>query len=167
MHWEKLDMDVADLWRSMRRNASDAPHAGAHLQAAGAEIEISVSQECLVSLPSQAHGIPEVRVTVISHRPGVAAQVTIGANFNSPDGSYQGPTTNVAHGEFTTTSSEVQARFILMPAGFPVLGVGAFADFSDGVHSGALTYVQIACNPWVWWQWLAPIAGLLPRLSRR
>ena len=31
-------MDVAGLWRSMRRNASDAPHAGAHLQAAGYDV---------------------------------------------------------------------------------------------------------------------------------
>jgi hypothetical protein len=112
--------------------------------------------------PSAYHD-PVVNVTITSQRPGVAAQVTIGANFNSSDGSYQGPTTNVGQGLFTATNSQAHARFILMPAGFPVLGVGASADYADGVHGGTLTYQQIACNPWVWWQWLTPVAGPLSR----
>ena len=79
------------------------------------------------------------------------------------DGSYQGPTTKVGQGQFTATDSVVQARFILLPSGFPVLGVGAFADWADGTQSGALTYEHIACNPWVWWGWLTPVAGVLSR----
>jgi hypothetical protein len=31
------------------------------------------------------------------------------------------------------------------------------------VHGATLTYQQIACNPWVWWPWLNPIAGTLSR----
>ena len=158
-----MDVDIARLWQSLRTNPSAAPHAGVHLQAAGSEITISVAQECLIALPPQSSRIPEVNVTITSHRPGVAAQVTIAANFNSHDGSYQGPTTMVSQGQFTATNSEVHARFVLLPSGFPVLGVGAVADYADGVHSVTLTYEQIACNPWVWWQWLTPIAGILRR----
>ena len=157
-------IDIASLWRSVRTNPTDTPHAGVHLQAAGSGITISVAQECLIALPPRLNRIPEVSVTVTSQRPGVAAQVSIAANFNTPDGSYQGPTTAVGHGQFTDTSSQVHARFILLPSGFPVLGVGAVADYADGVHGVALTYEQIACDPWVWWRWLTPIAGFLSRL---
>jgi hypothetical protein len=47
-----------------------------------------------------------------------------GANLNSPDDSYQGPTTTVSHGEFTATSSKVIVRFVVLPwTGFPVIGM--------------------------------------------
>jgi hypothetical protein len=156
-------MDVARLWQSLRSNPADAPHAGVLLQTAASDITLGVTQECLIALPPRRSRIPEVTVTVTSQRPGVAGQVTIGANFNSPDGSYQGPTTAVGQGQFTATQSEVQVRFVLLPSGFPVLGVGAVADYADGAHSATLTYVQIACNPWVWWHWLTPAAGILNR----
>lgn len=45
-------------------------------------------------------------MTVISGRPGVGAQVLPGANLNSPDGSYQGPTRTVGQGQFTASLSE-------------------------------------------------------------
>lgn len=153
-------MDIAGIWRSMR---TDAPRVGAHVETAGPGITISVAQECRTVLPPRSYQIPNVTVTVTSQRPGVAGQVTIGANFNTPNGSYQGPTTTVGQGEFTATSSQVHARFILLRSGFSVLGVGAVADYADGVHSGALTYEQIACDPWVWWQWVTPIVGFLSR----
>ena len=108
--------------------------------------------------------IPEVSVTVTSQRPGVAGQVTIASNFNTPDGSYQ-----VIRQRSAKSSSRIRAHksisaFILLPSGFSVLGVGAVADYADGVHSGALIYEQIACNPWVWWSWLNPVAGILSRV---
>lgn len=160
-------MDVASMWRSLRTNPADVPRAGVNLQSAGSEITISVAQECLMALPPRNSRIPEVRVTVTSQRPGVAAQVTIAANFNSQDGSYQGPTTIVGQGQFTDTGSEIHVRFILLPSGFPVLGIGAVADFADGVNGATLTYQQVACNPWVWWRWLALVAGTLSSLFRR
>jgi hypothetical protein len=156
-------MDLAGLWQNMRASPADVPRADTRLQSAGSGITISVAQECLIALPARNNRIPEVSVTVTSDRPGVAAQVTIGANFNSPDGNYQGPTTTVGQGQFTATSSEVQTRFILLPSGFPLLGVGAVADFADGVHGAALTYEQIACDPWVWWRWLTPAVRMLNR----
>jgi hypothetical protein len=156
-------MDIARMWRSMHADPADAPHAGTHLETAGPGITISVTQECQIALPPQNNRIPAVSVTVTSQRPGMAAQVTIAANFNTPDGSYQGPTTRVGQGQFTATDSLVQARFILLPSGFPLLGVGAFADWADGTQSGTLTYEQIACDPWVWWGWLTPVVGILSR----
>lgn len=156
-------MDIASMWRSMRAGPADAPHAGTRLETEGPGITISVTQECLLALPPQSARVPAVSVTVTSQRPGMAAQVIIAANFNSLDGSYQGPTTKVGQGQFTATDSVVQARFVLLPSGFPVLGVGAFADWADGTQSGALTYEHIACNPWVWWGWLTPVAGVLSR----
>jgi hypothetical protein len=103
-------------------------------------------------------------VTVTSNRPGVDAQVTIAANLNSPDGSYQGPTTTVGQGQFTSTSSQVHAGFIVLPSGWPVLGVGAEATWADGApHSVTLIYVQLACDPWVWWRWLIPVLNILRR----
>ena len=88
-------MDIAGLWRSMRTDPADAPRPGAHQQTAGPGITISVTQQCQIALPLTSLSPDEVTVTVTSHRPGVAAQVSIAANFNSPDGSYQGPTTTV------------------------------------------------------------------------
>ena len=75
-------------------------------------------------------------MTITSNRPGVDAQVTIAANLNSPDGSYQGPTTAVGQGQFTSTSSQVHASFVVLPSGWPVLGVGAETTWADGTpHS--------------------------------
>ena len=83
------------------------PHPGAHLETAGPGITISVTQECQIALPPRSNLIPAVSVTVTSQRPGMAAQVTIAANFNTPDGSYQGPTTTVGQGQFTATNNAV------------------------------------------------------------
>ncbi len=158
-------MDIATIWRDMRRNPDDAPRVGAHLEAAGDGISISVSQECQVALPS-ADRVPEVSVTVTSNRPGVAAQVTIAANLNSPDGSYQGPTKDVGQGQFTASSATVQIGFVVLPSGFPVLGVGAEALWADGAtHSVTLAYYQLECDPWVWWRWLIPFIGRLRLMS--
>jgi hypothetical protein len=158
-------MDIADFWRSMRRNPDDAPRVGAHLEAAGDGISMSVSQECQVALPS-ANRIPEVSVTVTSNRPGVAAQVTIAANLNSPDGSYQGPTKVVGQGQFTASNSSLRVGFVVLPSGFPVIGVGAEAVWADGApHSVTLAYYQLECDPWVWWRWLIPLIGRLRLLS--
>jgi hypothetical protein len=144
-------MDIAGMWRNMR---ADAPHAGAHQETAGGRTTISVTQECQVALP-WANRVPKVSVTITSNRPGMAAQVTIGANLNSPNGSYQGPTTTVGQGQFTATSSDVHVGFVVLPSGWPVLGVGSVAVWADGEpNSYTLTYVQIECNPWVWWRWL-------------
>ena len=156
-------MDVASEWRTLRRNSTEIPQPGVIVQSLGSEITINVVQQCVVVLPPRAAMSPVVDVTVASLRPGIAGAVSIGANFNSLDGSYQGPTTNVGQGNFTATNSEIHARFILLPSGFPVVGVGAVVDYADGVHSATLTYQQIACNPWVWWNWLTPIAGTLTR----
>jgi hypothetical protein len=158
-------MDIARTWHNTRSDPTVAPHAGAHLPAAGEEITISVSQECQVALPA-ANLVPEVSVTVTSNRPGVDAQVTIAANLNSPDGSYQGPTKIVGQGQFTSTSSQVHAGFVALPSGWPVLGVGAEAIWADGApHSVTLNYVQLACDPWVWWRWVAPVLNILRRRS--
>jgi hypothetical protein len=157
-------MDIAGMWRSMRADPADAPQAGAHQETAGEGITISVTQQCQIALPLTSLNPDEVTVTISSHRPGVAGQVTIGANFNSLDGSYQGPTTTVGQGQFTATSSQVHAGFVVLPSGWPVLGVGAEATWADGVsHSVALTYVQLECDPWVWWRWLIPVLDILTR----
>jgi hypothetical protein len=158
-------MDVADMWRTMRRDPAARPHVGAHMATAEAGISMTVTQDCQVALPS-ANRVPEVTVTITSNRPGVAAQVTIAANLNTPDGSYQGPTKVVGQGQFTATSSTVGAGFIVLPSGFPVLGVGAEALWADGAaHSLTLNYYQLACDPWVWWRWLVPIVDRLRWLS--
>jgi hypothetical protein len=157
-------MDIAGMWRSMRADPSDAPRPGAHQETAGPGITISVTQQCQVSLPLAGLTPDEVTVTVTSHRPGVAAQVSIADNFNSPDGSDQGPTTTVGQGQFTARRSHVHAGFVVLPSGWPVLGVGAVATWQDGAPEGvALTYEQIACDPWVWWRWLIPVLDTLTR----
>jgi hypothetical protein len=161
--WLSTDMDIARTWHSIRADPAAAPHAGAHLETAGEEITISLVQECQVALPS-GNLVPEVSVTITSNRPGVDAQVTIAANLNSPDGSYQGPTTTVGQRQFTSTSSQVHAGFVVLPSGWPVLGVGAEATWADGApNSVILTYVQIACDPWVRWRWLIPVLYILRR----
>jgi hypothetical protein len=161
------EMDIAGIWRSMRADPADVPRPGAHQESAGVEITIAVAQQCQVALPLSSLSSPvgEVTVTVTSHRPGVAGQVSIGANLNSSDGSYQGPTTTVGQGQFTATSSDVQAGFVVLrTAGWPVLGVGAEATWADGAPTSfALTYEQLACDPLVWWQWLIRILAVLTR----
>lgn len=126
-------------------------------------VTISVTQQCQTALPLQKLDADEVTVTVTSQRPGVAGDVVIAANFNSPDGSYQGPTTQVGQGQFTATSSEVETRFVVLPAaGWSVLGAGAAANWEDGApHSVALTYEQLACDPAIWWQWLFRVLGVV------
>ena len=157
-------MDIAGMWRGMRAGPADAPRPGADQQTAGDGITITVEQQCQVALPLLNFTADEVTVTVTSHRPGVAAQVTVGANFNSQDGSYQGPTTTVGQGQFTPADSRVQVGFVVLPSGWPVLGVGAQATWADGASPGeALTYVGIACDPWVWWRWLFRALGVLTR----
>ena len=163
-------MDIADMWRSMRSGSDEVPRPGAHLEAAGQGITITVTQQCQVALPLSDSRADEVTVTVTSQRPGVAAQVSVGANLNSPDGSYQGPTTTVGQGQFTATDSEVQAGFVVLPAaGWPVLGVGADATWADGsTQSFALTYVELQCDPLVWWRWVIRVLAVLtsPFLDR-
>jgi hypothetical protein len=133
-------------------------------------ITLSVTQQCQAALPLQKLTADEVSVTVSSQRPGVAAQVLIAANLNSQDGSYQGPTTTVGQGQFTATGSQVEARFVVLPAaGWPVLGVGAVATWEDGTpESAALSYEQLACDPLIWWLWLVRVlAGLARPFARR
>lgn len=159
------DMDIAGMWQRLRAGPADAPRPGAYQATAGPGITVDITQQCQVALPVSAFSPDEVTVTVTSHRPGVAAQVTIGANLNSPDGSYQGPTTTVGTGQFTATSSQVQAGFVVLPAaGWPVLGVGAEAIWEDGApQSFALNYWQLECDPLVWWQWLIRILAIVTR----
>jgi hypothetical protein len=71
------DPDIASLWRTMRANPTDVPRVGAHLETPAPGITISVSQECLTTLPRRRFGIPEASVTVTSQRPGVPGQVTL------------------------------------------------------------------------------------------
>jgi len=148
-------MDIAATWRRRRTDPAQPPTPGTYQAAAGEGITITVAQQCQVAVPPVPNLSPdEVTVTVTSQRPGVAAQVTVGANVNSPDGGYQGPTTTVGHGGFTATSGQVEVGFVVLPSGWPVLGVGAEAVWDDGAeHSVALTYVELACDPWVWWRW--------------
>jgi hypothetical protein len=152
------------MWRNMRSSPTETPRAGARQETPGAGgISISVAQECQTALPLQKFSADEVTVTVTSQRPGVTAQVVVGANLNSPDGSYQGPTTTVGEGQFTATGSNVEGRFVVLPsAGWPVLGVGAVATWEDGAPQGAaLTYELLVCDPLIWWKWLIRlIAGL-------
>ena len=156
-------MDIAGTWRSMRSDPAEVPRPGAQIEAAGQGVTITVTQQCQVALPLSGSRADEVTVTVTSQRPGVAAQVSIGANLNSPDGSYQGPTTTVGQGQFTATDSEVQVGFVVLPAaGWPVLGVGADATWADGsTQSFALTYVELQCDPLVWWRWVIRVLAIL------
>jgi hypothetical protein len=119
-------MNVADMWRTMRRDPAARPHVGTHVATAEEGISMTVTQNCQVALPS-ANRVPEVTIT--SNRPGVAAQVSILANLNTPDGSYQGPTKVVGQGQFTATTSTVVAGFVVLPSGLPALGVGAEATW--------------------------------------
>ena len=153
-------MDIRDIWQLMSE-PGDAPRAGAHQQAAAEGITISgLTQQCQTAIPLPNLVADEVTVTVTSGRPGKAAQVAVGANFNSPDGSYQGPTTTVGHGQFTATSSEAKVSFVVLPSNWPLLGVGAEAVWDDGTQpSVALTYAALVCTWRWWWVWLIRVLG--------
>jgi hypothetical protein len=151
------------MWRTSHADPADAPRPGAHQEAAAQGITISVAQQCQLALPLPSFKADEVTVTVTSHRPGVAGQVTVGANFNSFDGSYQGPTTTVGHGQFSVTSTHVEVSFVVLPAaGWPLLGAGAIATWEDGApQSTTLTYAELACDPLVWWGWLIRVIAFV------
>ena len=123
-----------------------------------------IAQTCQVALPPRRNLIPEVSVTITSNRPAwPLAQATIGANLNSPDGSYQGPTTMaVGEGQFMATVSEVAQVLAHPTLWLARSGRRARSHLGAGTgspHSVTLTYVQIACDPWVWWSWLMPIVA--------
>ena len=141
-------MDIADMWRRLRAGPADAPRPGAQKETTRPGITVKVTQQCQVTLPASRSSPDEVTVTVTSDRPGVAAKVTIGANLNSPDGSYQGPTTTVKKCHFTATDSQVHTGFVVLPAArWPVLGIGAEAIWEDGIPgSVALVYQQLECS---------------------
>ena len=157
-------MDIAGMWRSAHPGAAEVPRPGMQHAPAGG-ITITVAQQCQVALPVPSLKADEVTVTVTSQRPGIAAQVTVGANLNSTNGNYQGPTTTVGQGQFTATGSQVSAAFVVLPTDpWPVLGVGAEATWADGAaQSVALTYVQIECDHLVWLSWLLRIIAILTR----
>ncbi len=156
-------MDLAAMWRSMRASPADAPGPGAHQEMAAEGITISLTQQCQVALPMSSLKADEVTATVTSHRPGVAGQVTFGANLNSLDGSYQGPTTTVGHGQFTATSPHAHVSFVVLPAaGWPLLGAGAVVTWADGApESATLTYAELACDPLIWWGWLIRVLAFV------
>lgn len=158
-------MDIASMWRNMHPDNAEMPRPGIHQEAPADGITITVGQQCQVALPVPSLKADEVTVTVTSHRPGAAAQVTVGANLNSADGNYQGPATTVGQGQFTATESQVLVRFVVLPTDpWPVLGVGAEATWADGTaQSVALTYVQIECDHLVWLSWLIRILAVLTR----
>jgi hypothetical protein len=112
-----------------------------------------VSQECLRRrLPWRPRSIWLRRVTVqaSSGRPGVPANVVFGYNFNSADGSYQGPTAAAGTGQFTATASTTAVSFVI-PASttYPWLGTSADAQWSDGTPSSvALTYTRLTPCRW-------------------
>ena len=142
------DIDIAGMWRLLRAGPADAPRPGVRQATAGPGITVDVTQECQVALPESSSSPDEVTVTVTSHHPGVPAQVTIGANLNSLDGSYQGATTMIGKDEFSPTNSQVQASFVVLPAvEWPVLGIGAVAVWKDGTpQSTALAYLRLECS---------------------
>ena len=158
-------MDIAGMWRDMHPDTGEMPRPGMHQEAPAGGITITVMQQCQVALPVPSLKADEVTVTVTSHRPGVAAQVTVGANLNSADGNYQGPTTTVGQGQFTVTDSQVHVGFVVLPTDpWPVLGVGAEAIWADGTaQSIDLTYLQIECEHLVWLSWLIRLITILTR----
>ena len=158
-------MDIAGMWRTMHPGTGETPRPGIDQVAPAGGITITVTQQCQVALPVPSLKADEVTVTVTSHRPGVAAQVTVGANLNSADGSYQGPTTTVGPGQVTATDSQVRVGFVVLPTDpWPLLGVGTEATWADGTaQSFALTYVQIECPHLVWLSWLIQIITILTR----
>ncbi|MGI9005313.1 MAG: hypothetical protein ACR2FU_03790 [Streptosporangiaceae bacterium] len=158
-------MDLAGAWRETRGGSSAPPAAGSQTQSPGPGITVEVTQQCQIALPQPNLTPDEVAVVVTSHRPGVAATVTIGANLNSLDGRYQGPTTTVGTGSFSATGTHVRTAFVVLPSGWPILGVGAEAVWADGAaNSFFLNYYQLACDPLVWWRWPVELLTILGRL---
>ena len=158
------DMEIAGMWQRLRTGPADAPRPGSHQATAGPGITVDVTQQCQVALPVSSFSPDEVTVTVTSHRPGVAAQVTIGANLNSPDGSYQGPTTTVGKGQFTAPARRSILVLSSCRRRVACPGRGAEAIWEDGApHRIALDYWQLACDPLVWWQWLIRILAIVTR----
>jgi hypothetical protein len=148
------EMDTARLWRGMQVDPAIALAPGAHQQTADMGITLGVTQHCQVALPLWDSPLwsfkpSEINVTVSSNRPGVAAKVTVAANLNSLDLNYQGSPITVGHGEFTATSGHIYAGFVgLRPAGWPLIGVGAFATWQDGAPDSVdLTYLLLECEP--------------------
>jgi hypothetical protein len=148
-------MDIAEIWRNVRGRPDQLPLPGAHLETPPEPgITISVTQQCQLVLPSPDLIADEVTVTVTSLRPGVAAEVSIFANFNNLGGSYQGPSTEVGRASFTATRPHVDTAFVVLPGrGGPVgwdafLGIAAEAIWADGApQSVALTYEELPkCN---------------------
>lgn len=158
-------MDLAGYWRQLRADSAAQPASGAQAQSAGPGITVTVTQQCQIALPQPNLTPDEVTVVVTSHRPGVAGTVQIGANLNSTDGNYQGPTTTVGTGSFSATGEHVRTAFVVLPSGWPVLGVGAEAVWEDGAQNSiSLAYYQLACDPFVWWHWPVQVLSVLGRL---
>lgn len=143
------------MWRNAHAGPSEVPFPGGHLETPPEPgITISVTQQCQVVLPSSDLIADEVTVTVTSLRPGVAAQVSIFANFNNLGGSYQGPSTEVGRGDFTATRPQADTAFVVLPGmggtiGWDAfLGIAAEATWADGAPlSVALTYEELPkCN---------------------
>ena len=154
-------MDIAGIWRDLRAGPADIPRPGSQA-APGEGITTAVAQQCQLALPSAQFVADAVTVTVTSGRPGVAAEVKIYANFNSVDGSYQGPTSLVGQGQFTATGAQVQTGFVVMPSMWPVLGVGAQAVWQDGApDSLTLGYYGLVCRWAWWWLWLIRVLDVL------
>jgi hypothetical protein len=157
-------MEIPDVWRRVQAHHADTAQVrpGEPQQAPPDSFAIDVVQQCRSIIPILHLNllIDGVTVTVTLGRPGVGGQVTVGVNLNSLDGSYQGDVWIVGQGQFTATSSQFQTTFTIWPDQWPVLGVGAWADWDDGApQSFALEYKDIVCG-WPWW-WL-----LLIRLLR-
>jgi hypothetical protein len=168
------EMDTARLWRGMQVDPAIALAPGAHQQTADMGITLGVTQQCQVALPLWDSPLwsfkpSEINVTVSSNRPGVAAKVTVAANLNSLDLNYQGSPITVGHGEFTATSGHIYAGFVgLRPAGWPLIGVGAFATWQDGAPDSVdLTYLLLECEPGFLSQWLLRVLASGQDIKRR
>jgi len=157
------DVDIADLSRRLRADPTVALRPGEQQQTADQGIKISsLTQQCQQTIPLQTLAVDVVTVTVTSQRPGVAAQVSFWANFNSLDLSYQGPSIAVGQGQFTDTNSQAQASFAVQSSNWPILGVATTATWADGApESLALQYAVIVCFWKRWWIWLMRVLGSL------
>jgi hypothetical protein len=157
------DVDIADTRRRMGAGPAGAIGPDAQQQTADQAIKISnLTQQCQQTIPLQTLAVDVVTVTVTSQRPGVAAQVSFWANFNSLGLSYQGPSIAVGQDQFTDTKSRAEASFAVQSSSFPILGVAAAATWADGApESVALQYAVIVCFWKRWWIWLMRLLGSL------
>jgi hypothetical protein len=159
------EMEIPEVWRRAQTRRGDTArprHSEPQPMAADCLAITDVVQQCRRIIPILHLDllVDGVAVTVTSGRPGVGGQVSVAVNLNSLDGGYQGPLLMERQGQFTATTSQVQATFTILPDQWPVLGVFARADWDDGAETCyALTYKDIACG-WPWW-W-----RLLTRLIR-